>query len=231
MMFEEHYDASVEFAKKRFLENGELIQSVLLGWEQKGGVTAIIQFDDFSDEIREGMRNIFNATIQKIHEEEGLEGPPDFYIQIAETWMISANKDEINIPKKGMPGIDIRSSEHPDRKEALVIQGGHHDGRNRMWISEIFREPNLHLGKPDTEKDLTEQRSRVAILLWDDSFEKTLGEAIEEVGEDPSEELCLKIAIGWINATMKSSLGEQVPPNIRAALLRAANLIKENANL
>lgn len=216
--FEQYFDSSVKFATERFLESGQLTQSILLGWDEKE-VSTVIVFGDYDDTMRDNLGSILDKAIKEIQMEKGIEEQPDWFIQIAEAW-------RVNVPEGEEPHLDVRPSEHPDRTEALIVHGNRRDGTGKNWMVNIYREPNLHLGKPDEE--MKDTKARVANLLWNkkDRLSNILNGMM---GENPSDQELLVAASGWIAATVKSELGNVLPQNVRVGLLKASDMIVDHA--
>lgn len=223
--FDQYFDSSVRFTKEKFLERGELTQSILLGWDKENTSTVIV-FENYDEEMSENLGIILDKAIREIQDEKGVEGQPDWFIQIAESWMVKI--DGGDVPEGKQPHLDVRPSEHPDRTEALIVHGNKRDGTGKSWTVDIYREPNLHLGEPnESMKDI---KARVADLLWNQKDTRKIDDVFNQMmGENPSDQEVLIASSGWINATVKSGLGNVLPANIRMGLLRAANLIAEHA--
>ncbi|MEK0325745.1 MAG: hypothetical protein QQN63_08575 [Nitrosopumilus sp.] len=175
--FEGVFDRTVEYAKTSFLESGDLIQTVLLGWDTEDGIiTCVVAFGDYDDNVRNALPKIFTEAIQKLTKEEPeVKGQPDWYVQQTEAWMVAIpvddlSEEELEEMKKGMPSSpkgSPRPMDHPDRKEILLIQGATKGGESKVWAAEINREPNTHLSDPQTE-GLEHLKSRVGVILWED---------------------------------------------------------------
>lgn len=230
--FENIFRATTEFASTRFLKDGGLINTVLLGWEEhddEKGASALVVFDDYSPEVRKEMGAILNSAIRKVQEESGVAGQPDYFIQMAEVWTAHEDLDETPIPEKGMPQVDVAPSDRPDRQEALAVHSGHKDGRSMMWIADIYREPQLHLGEPKLSDDPSKHRARIADLLWNNKkSDLSRQRLMEEIGENPSDGECVRFSIGWIRSTVEI-LGDimDIPPNVKRALIKGAALIED----
>ena len=173
--FEQYFDSSVKFATERFLECGKLTQSILLGWD-KEDISTIVVFENYDEETRENLGFILDKAIKEIQDEKGVEGQPDWFIQIAESWVVKIDGDDV--PEGERPHLDVRPSEHPDRTEALLVHGNKRNGTGKGWMVDIYREPNLHLGEPDEKMEGAE--ARVADLLWGDHHKINILEAFLE---------------------------------------------------
>lgn len=225
-LFEELYKITCEFARKEFLRDGLLRNQVLLGWDSgQKGIMVLDEFEGKTSLMRAGLQK----AISKLHE-EGAKGQPDYFIQLSEAWMAFRSIDDLEVPKKRMPKNEgVMPRNDPDRKEVIIIAGGHRDGRHYSEMSMIYRDPSLHLGDPEHAQD--ESRSRIADLLWGEEEHKETGKMVANmiatvIGENPSDEDCIRLAAGILKA-MSIELPEGVSPNIRNALSRAADLLKE----
>ena len=168
------------------------------------------------------------------------------------------SEEELEEMKKGMPSSpkgSPRPMDHPDRKEILLIQGATKGGESKVWAAEINREPNTHLSDPQTE-GLEHLKSRVGVILWEDGpfpeediettgglllditleqnlerLKKSAAKAIAQLGKDPTDKELMRMGAGWITATVNSSLGDTLPPEIKQGLLKAAVLMEEKKSV
>ena len=247
--FEGIFDRTVEYAKENFLRDGSSIQTVLLGWDtEDGAITCVVAFGEYDDNVRNILPEIFKKAIQKLTDEESeANSQPNWYIQQTEAWMVqidmeNISPEEMEEMKKGFPSSpenQPRPADHPDRKEVLMVHGKRKDGESKIWSAEILREPNLHLNETST-KELENLKSRVEVILWGekdfpeedlessmDHLKKSATRAIAQLGGNPTDKKLMRMGAGWIKATVNSDLGNELPPEIKQGLLRAAVLMEE----
>ncbi len=231
-LYREKFDDACELASKTFLKDGHHMQILVLGWEKEGDrtVETIVGFGNYDDEMSDNLDTIIKSAITDIQKETEVSGLPDYFIQIAEGWIGSHKMDDVDLPEKGMPKFKkefIRPRDDPDRGEGLFVTSAHRDGRSFMWMSEIRREPALHLSEPIVSADTDgESRSRMEDLLWGEE-DSSLDSFDKELGNNPPEWQLLSLAYGWIAATVKSPLGDKLPGNVRKSLLKSADLIRD----
>ncbi len=157
-MFDKYFERCCVLAGKVFLKDGHHMNIIGFGWDTSGH-TAIMGFPEYSDEIRNDLTNVLKKALDESRDETGAEGQPSWYVQTAETWTLRVKTLE-EYQEGGK-----RPSEHPDKMEAMVVQGSHQDGTSKMWLSEIHRDPNLHLGEPETSEGPKNQ-GLIAHALW-----------------------------------------------------------------
>ncbi len=236
--YEVNFELTKQYAQEKLLKDGNCVNQVLLGWDS--GTTTVVVFSNYDDDIRELMPAIFAKAILKVISSGDENTEPDWFVQMSEAWMAKRGMEDVDIPKKGLPkNIGVRPSEDPNREEALVIAGGHRDGRNRLWSATIHRKPHLNLDEPSDEITTDSDgsiRSRVASILWDDDNEEANPDAAavlsiidSRIGSNPSDEACLRLAAGWLKAQLNSPLFLRMPLNVKAAFTKASDLMLERS--
>ncbi len=233
--FDDVFDITVVHAKKAFLADSDLPIQIVLGWNS--GVQAIMMLEEYNDDVRETMGELFEGAILESEKGAGRKlGQPDWWVQQTLAWYVDTDLDGIKVPEEGgMAQSKIQPRDHPDKKEGLVVSGAVHDGKSRLWTAQIFRKPNVHLGEPhDIDGPID---ARISHLLWHDHKgidEEKLREAIRKIpnppdpGPDPDDNECLMIAAGLLGAfAADESYGRFLDPNIRKALIRAAEILHE----